>query len=310
MSNGEIKRYDLDWNYGDPIIDEDMNGDYVKHSDYAAQASAIVALKEQLAAARNDALEEAAKVSEVLTRIPSDLLGLPPEWMARTAGAGARIAAAIRAIASQPAAPVQPQSVTMVPADFPIISLGKGMIEVGQGHQDGVPAILFGRNGAGKVGVETEGDRTMEPGECLAAITFGNPESLDVVAEKLAELRARVWTSALATTRPSAALSDHRIMMELSKVYTPPSEPGNSLLERVNPADLLKAVRAILAASSGALAVPEEKFTKHQAIVISGYTGFLACSQFSDLHADVEKRLGQPVWTHQFADPEFKERVK
>jgi hypothetical protein len=77
------------------------------------------------------------------------------------------------------------------------IQLGQGKIEIGQGHHgpngERLPAILFGRNGAGAVGIETEGDRFMEPGECIAAITFENPESLDVVAEKLAELRARIW---------------------------------------------------------------------------------------------------------------------
>lgn len=82
--------------------------------------------------------------------------------------------------------------------DHLIIALGKGAIEVGQGHEgaERLPAILFGRNGAGTVGVETEGDRIMLPGECIAAITFENPESLDVVAEKLAELRARIWPHA------------------------------------------------------------------------------------------------------------------
>ena len=78
------------------------------------------------------------------------------------------------------------------------IALGQGLIEVGQGHHGDarLPAILFGRNGAGSVGIETEGDRVMKPGECIAAITFENPQSLDVVAEKLGELRARIWPDA------------------------------------------------------------------------------------------------------------------
>ena len=90
------------------------------------------------------------------------------------------------------------------PAEPLWIQLGQGKIEIGQGHHgpngERLPAILFGRNGAGAVGVETEGDRHMEPGECLAAITFENPESLDVVAEKLAELRARIWPAASPAT--------------------------------------------------------------------------------------------------------------
>jgi hypothetical protein len=78
------------------------------------------------------------------------------------------------------------------------IALGQGLIEVGQGHHgdERLPAILFGRNGAGAVGIETEGNRVMKPGECIAAITFENPQSLDVVAEKLGELRARIWPDA------------------------------------------------------------------------------------------------------------------
>lgn len=80
------------------------------------------------------------------------------------------------------------------PAEL-VLRFGDGLIEVGQGHHGNgrVPAILFGRNGAGTVGVETEGDRVMLPGECIAALTFDNSESLDVVMEKLAELRARIW---------------------------------------------------------------------------------------------------------------------
>ena len=51
------------------------------------------------------------------------------------------------------------------------------------------------------------------------------------------------------------------------------------------------------------------KLTKEQAIIISGYTGFLVC-QFSDLQNDVEKRMGRPVWTHEFGDEIFTEKVE
>lgn len=43
-----------------------------------------------------------------------------------------------------------------------------------------------------------------------------------------------------------------------------------------------------------------QKLTKEQAIVISGFTGIVACN-FSLLHEDVEKRLGRPFLTHEFA---------
>jgi hypothetical protein len=42
-----------------------------------------------------------------------------------------------------------------------------------------------------------------------------------------------------------------------------------------------------------------QKLTKEQAIVISGYTGIMAC-KFGDFQEDVQKRMGRPVWTHEF----------
>lgn len=52
-----------------------------------------------------------------------------------------------------------------------------------------------------------------------------------------------------------------------------------------------------------------QKLTLEQAIIVSGYTGFLCCN-FSDLHQDVEKRIGHPVWTHQFADKEMRKKIE
>lgn len=45
------------------------------------------------------------------------------------------------------------------------------------------------------------------------------------------------------------ALSDEQILEALSKCYTNPRAPGNSLLQRVYPGDLVKAVRALLSGS-------------------------------------------------------------
>lgn len=50
-----------------------------------------------------------------------------------------------------------------------------------------------------------------------------------------------------------------------------------------------------------------EKLTKKQAIVISGYTMILIC-EFSDLHEDIEKRLGMPVFTSQI--PMMADKIK
>jgi len=43
------------------------------------------------------------------------------------------------------------------------------------------------------------------------------------------------------------------------------------------------------------------KFTREQAAIIGAYTGFLA-GPFEDMHAYAEKKLGRPVWTHEFAN--------
>jgi len=40
------------------------------------------------------------------------------------------------------------------------------------------------------------------------------------------------------------------------------------------------------------------RLTKEQAVIISGFTGYLCCD-FGDMHAEIEKRLGHPVWTHE-----------
>lgn len=52
-----------------------------------------------------------------------------------------------------------------------------------------------------------------------------------------------------------------------------------------------------------------QKLTKEQAVVVMGYTG-ISTIGFSDFHEDVEKRMGGSVWTHQFADKEFADKIK
>lgn len=42
-----------------------------------------------------------------------------------------------------------------------------------------------------------------------------------------------------------------------------------------------------------------QKLTKEQALVITGFAG-IVCLPFSEFHEDVEKRLGRPVFTHEF----------
>lgn len=49
--------------------------------------------------------------------------------------------------------------------------------------------------------------------------------------------------------------------------------------------------------------------TKHEAIVVSAYTGYCMCN-FSDVHEYIEKKLGRPVWTHEFADKSIWEEIR
>jgi len=54
---------------------------------------------------------------------------------------------------------------------------------------------------------------------------------------------------------------------------------------------------------------PLPGLTLEQAIVLTGFTGVVMCP-FQDLQADVEKRMGRPVFTHQFGSQEIAEQIK
>lgn len=43
------------------------------------------------------------------------------------------------------------------------------------------------------------------------------------------------------------------------------------------------------------------RLTKEQAAIVGAFTG-ICCGPFGDVHELVEKKLGRPVWTHEFAD--------
>ena len=47
--------------------------------------------------------------------------------------------------------------------------------------------------------------------------------------------------------------------------------------------------------------------TKSEAAIVAAYTGVLI-GKFSDMHEYVERKLGHPIWTHQF--PEAREDIK
>lgn len=75
---------------------------------------------------------------------------------------------------------------------WPLIELGYGLIEIAEGTQGEKPALIFGRNGTGKIGDPTPPDRLATHEETLAVVTFANVESLDVVAETLQKIRAKM----------------------------------------------------------------------------------------------------------------------
>lgn len=51
------------------------------------------------------------------------------------------------------------------------------------------------------------------------------------------------------------------------------------------------------------------RLTRDQAAIIGAYTG-IAIGPFSDIQGYAERILGHPVWTHEFADKEFCDRLK
>lgn len=50
------------------------------------------------------------------------------------------------------------------------------------------------------------------------------------------------------------------------------------------------------------------KLTKHQATVLTGFTGTLMVD-FSTFQKDVDDRLGRPVWTHEFGGEAFSKEL-
>ena len=51
------------------------------------------------------------------------------------------------------------------------------------------------------------------------------------------------------------------------------------------------------------------KLTKEQAIIVSAYTGLMACD-FSDLYEAVEFRLGRPIFAHEFCSEELMKEIR
>lgn len=52
-----------------------------------------------------------------------------------------------------------------------------------------------------------------------------------------------------------------------------------------------------------------KKLTKEQAAIIGLYTG-VTCGPFHDIHELAEKIVGRSIFTHEFADKDFCEKLK
>lgn len=74
------------------------------------------------------------------------------------------------------------------------------------------------------------------------------------------------------------------------------------------PQDFRRAAEALSALNASNMEKEPERLTQHQALVLTGFTGIMCVNSFSDFHGDVEKRLGRPVWTHQF--PSLNDEIK
>ena len=49
--------------------------------------------------------------------------------------------------------------------------------------------------------------------------------------------------------------------------------------------------------------------TKREAAIVAAYTGYLI-GDFGDMHEYIEEVMGHPVFTHQMAGDNFRERVR
>lgn len=52
-----------------------------------------------------------------------------------------------------------------------------------------------------------------------------------------------------------------------------------------------------------------ERLTKEQAAIIGAYTGY-AAGPFADIHEYAERKLGRPIWTHEFGDLELTQKLQ
>lgn len=50
--------------------------------------------------------------------------------------------------------------------------------------------------------------------------------------------------------------------------------------------------------------------TKKESLIISAYTGFMICKEFSDMHEFIEQVMERPVFTHEMGSEQFLKEVQ
>lgn len=50
--------------------------------------------------------------------------------------------------------------------------------------------------------------------------------------------------------------------------------------------------------------------TKKESLIISAYTGFMICKEFSDMHEFIEQVMERPVFTHEMGSEHFLKEVQ
>ena len=79
-----------------------------------------------------------------------------------------------------------------VTADFPIIKMGLGEIEVADATHEGIPALWFGRGGRGLGAPPMDHNRPAHDGETLALFTFVDIKGLEAIEKACARVRVKI----------------------------------------------------------------------------------------------------------------------
>jgi hypothetical protein len=79
-----------------------------------------------------------------------------------------------------------------VTANFPIIKMGFGTIEVGDATYEGVPALWFGSGGRGLDSPEMDHNRPAYDGETLVLFTFADIRGLAAIERACARVREKM----------------------------------------------------------------------------------------------------------------------